>query len=114
MRGGDSHLHAQERGPRREAPGRPAPPTLGLGFQPPGPEGNGLLFEPPRLWAALLRPEQSHTRMEPTGMKYTASLHLQLNRDYSVSTSGAEHVAYVFKKILAFSSTIGAGPAPYS
>lgn len=55
------------------------------------------MFEPPRLWA-LLRPEWSHMEMEPSGMIYTASLHLQLNRNYSVSTSGAEHVCIHFLK----------------
>ena len=72
-------------------------PHPGLGFQPPGPGGNGLVFEPPRLWA-LLQPERSHTKMEPTGKMYTASLHLQLNSSYSVSTSSAEHVRIHFLK----------------
>lgn len=53
------------------------------------------MFEPPRLWA-LLRLEWSHTEMEPSGMIYTASLHLQLNLNYSVSTCGAEHVRIHF------------------
>ena len=53
------------------------------------------MFELPRLWA-LLQPEQSHGRMEPTGMIHTASLHMRLKRDHSVSTSCAECVAYNF------------------
>ena len=44
----------------------------------------------------MLRPEQSHGRMEPTGMIHTASLHVRLKGDHSVSTSCAECVAYNF------------------
>ena len=54
-RGGDGHLHAQER-----ASGGPALPTAGSGIPASRPgESNCLLFKLPRLWAFV--PAAAHS-----------------------------------------------------
>lgn len=49
-----THLHAREKGPRKNRPGHTVTPN----FQPPRPEdGNCLLLEPLGLWFLSQRPE---------------------------------------------------------